>query len=238
MRSIGLFGAAIICITAATSSTAHAQGRSGKSQQGKTLPAPAAAAHQRVAAKQEQQRAAQYGKTLPRQVQTVQQQSVQLQQQRRSAQYRVQQQYAKQLQKQQKQLPRTRNYASDPYVTAPLNYRYTVQGATRETNQYGANVLRQAVDYGYQQGYAAGQADRQDHWASNYKNSAAYRDANYGYRGNYVDQSDYNYYFRQGVQRGYADGYNSQLQYGTASNGTYSILSSVLSSILGLQPIQ
>ena len=84
----------------------------------------------------------------------------------------------------------------------------------------------------------AGQADRQDHWASNYQNTAAYRDANYGYTANYVDQSDYNYYFRQGVQRGYADEYNSQLQYGTTSNGTYSILASVLSSILELQPIE
>jgi len=53
-----------------------------------------------------------------------------------------------------------------------------------------------------------------------------------------VDESDYNYHFRQGVQRGYADGYNSQLQYGTMSNATYSILASVLSSTLGLQAIQ
>jgi hypothetical protein len=42
MRSIGLFGAAMICITIGGSATAHAQGRSGKSQQGKSLPVPAA----------------------------------------------------------------------------------------------------------------------------------------------------------------------------------------------------
>src|SRR5450756_1754684 len=42
-----------------------------------------------------------------------------------------------------------------------------------ETNQYGADFLRQAGNYGYQQGFQAGAADRQDHWRSNYPGSYA-----------------------------------------------------------------
>ena len=119
-----------------------------------------------------------------------------------------------------------------------MSYRYNVGGTSRQTNQYGADVLKQSVNYGYQEGVQAGQADRQDNYPANYQNSIAYRDANYGYDGNYVSQSDYNYYFRQGFRRGYTDGYNSRSQYGTYNNGTGSILSSLLSSILGLTSIR
>ena len=52
----------------------------------------------------------------------------------------------------------------------------------------------------------------------------AYQDANYGYNGYYVDQDDYNYYFREGFRRGYEDGYYSRYQYGSYSNGNYSML--------------
>jgi hypothetical protein len=67
-------------------------------------------------------------------------------------------------------------------------------------------LLRQAVNYGYQEGFRAGEADRQDRWRSNYRDSYAYQDANYGYNGYYVDRGDYNYYFREGFRRGYEDG--------------------------------
>jgi len=73
---------------------------------------------------------------------------------------------------------------------------------------------------------------------ANYQNSLAYQDANYGYTGNYVNQSDYNYYFRQGFRRGYDDGYYNRSQYGSSSNGSQSILSSLLSSILGLTSLR
>ena len=246
MSRVRMFSATLLSLVVAGSASAYAQSSGGKQlpqaqgNQGKQLPqaAQVSPAEQRQRVQQQQQRATQYQQRLPQQVRAVQQQTAQLQQQNRTAQYRVQQQYTAQLQQQQKRLPTARNYSSDPYVSTPPSYRYTVAGATRQTNQYGVNVLRQSVNYGYQEGLRSGQADRQDHWASNYQNSAAYRDANYGYTGDYIDQSDYNYYFRQGFQRGYQDGYNSQYQYGTSSNGTYSILSSVLSSILGLQSIR
>ncbi len=235
MKRTRLLRTALLFLVAGGSATAQAQGNRGN-KPGPPPRVPPAEQQQRVQA--EQQRTTQLKQRLPQQVHVVQQQAAQLQQQKRTAQARVQQQYAAQLQQQQQRLQAPRNYSNDPYITTPHTYSYRVSGVPRQTNQYGADVLRQAVNYGYQQGYQSGQADRVDHWASNYQKSAAYQDANYGYSGNYVDQSDYNYYFRQGFQRGYTDGYNSRLQYGSSSNGSYSILANVLTSILGLQSIQ
>jgi len=69
----------------------------------------------------------------------------------------------------------------------------------------------------------------------NYRSSYAYQDANYGYDGYYVNQAEYNYYFREGFNRGYQDGYDSRTQYGSYSNGSGSILGAILSEILNLQ---
>ena len=99
-------------------------------------------------------------------------------------------------------------------------------------------MLRQAVNYGYEQGFRAGQADRQDRWRSNYQDSYAYQDANYGYSGYYVSQDEYNYYFREGFRRGYEDGYNSRSHYGSYSNGKYTILGAILSQILNMQSLR
>lgn len=234
MKGVQISGTALLFLVVGGSVTAHAQGNQGKTLP-RATPVPAAVQRQRV--QQQQQRTTQYKQRLSQQVRAVQQQTAQLQQQKRTAQYRVQQQYATQLQQQQQRLQTAHDYSKDPYISSPQTYRYRVSGVTRQTNQYGAEVLQQAVNYGYQEGVRSGQADKQDRWASNYQNSTAYRDANYGYSGNYIDQADYNYYFRQGFQRGYGDGYNGRSQYGTSSNGTYSILGAVLSSILGLQSI-
>ena len=202
-------------------------------------PLPVSATVQRQRAQAEQQRATQYRQRLDQQIRLAQQQSAQLQrQQNRAAQYRAQQQYLAQLRAQQLRLQTARNYSNDPYIRTAPSYRYAYSGVTRETNQYGVDVLRQAVNYGYQEGVRFGQADRQDGLSPNYQNSYAYRDANYGYAGNYVDQSDYNYYFRQGFQRGYTDGYNSRSQYGTSSNGSSSILANLLTTILGLTSLR
>jgi hypothetical protein len=54
----------------------------------------------------------------------------------------------------------------------------------------------------------------------------------------YVDQPQYNYYFKQGFQRGYEDGYYSRSRYGQNTNGTYQILGTLLSQILNLRSIQ
>jgi hypothetical protein len=163
-----------------------------------------------------------------------------LQQQKRTAQYRFQEDYLERMRQQQIrfQNDRDRDYSHDPYFyTAPI-YRYRRGSSYYEINQYGADTLGQAVNYGYAEGFRTGQADREDRWRSNYQGSYAYQDANYGYNGFYVSQDDYNYYFREGFSRGYEDGYGSRNQYGTYSNGNYSVLGNLLSQILGFQSLR
>jgi hypothetical protein len=189
---------------------------------------------------QQRQRVTQYGQHLDQQKNLERGHIAQLQTQNRMAQYRFQEQYSERLRQQQATLQndRNHNYDDDPgYYMAP-NYRYRRSGTYYQTNQYGVDLLRQGVNYGYQEGFQAGQADRQDRWASNYQSSYAYQDANYGYSGYYVAQDDYNYYFRQGFRRGYDDGYNSRYQYGSYSNGSYSMLGSIVSQILNLQSLR
>lgn len=237
MKRLTVLSTALIVMTIGGTSAAHAQGRGrGRGDEQKQAPPPpqVAAAEQQRRIQEEQQRAAAYKQKLDQQVHVVQQQTARLDQQKRAAQIRAQQQYAAELQQQQQRLQAQRNYANDPYISTPHTYRYTIAGNSRQTNQYGADVLRQAVRIGYQQGYNAGLADRQDRWKSSYQTSPAYLDANDGYVGNYVAQADYNYDFRQGFRRGYEDAYNSRSQYGTVTNGSPSILANVLSSILGL----
>ena len=188
--------------------------------------------------KDEQRRTDDYRKHLDEQTRVAQQQAAQLQQSKRAAQARVQQEYAAQLDRQREQLRAERRFDNEPYVVAAPTYRYQFNGAYHETNQYGVDMLKQAVNYGYQRGYQAGVADRQDHWRFDYQNSPEYREATFGYSGSYVDLGDYNYYFRQGFSRGYQDGYYSRLQYGSGSNGSFSILANVLTGILRLSSIR
>ena len=184
---------------------------------------------------QQQQRQTQYRQQMEEQQRLGQQRTAQLQQQRRTSQYRYQQQYALRLQ--QLRIQEARRCNTSYYYAAPT-YRYSRGGSYYETNQYGANSLRQAINYGYEQGFRSGQGDRQDRWQSGYQDSYAYQDANYGYSGYYVDQNDYNYYFREGFRRGYEDGYDSRSQYGRYSSGKYSILAAVLTGILNLQSLR
>ena len=163
-----------------------------------------------------------------------------LQQQNRASQYRYQTEYVERMRQQQVSFTRDRDhdYAGDPYFyTAPI-YRYSRGGSYYETNQLGADFLGRAVNYGYADGFRTGQADRQDRWRSSYRSSYAYQDANYGYTGYYVDQDEYNYYFREGFRRGYEDGYASRYQYGRYSNGSYGVLGSTLAQIFNFQSIR
>jgi len=93
-------------------------------------------------------------------------------------------------------------------------------------------MLQNAVNRGYEEGFYAGQADRQDRWRYNYQNSYGYQDASYGYDSYHVGMDEYSHYFRQGFQRGYEDGYYGQNEYGQYSNGKYQILGSIVGAIL------
>jgi hypothetical protein len=131
-----------------------------------------------------------------------------------------------------------RAYDRDRDYRPGYDYRYNVGGVYRETNQYGVDALRRAVDLGYQQGYRAGQTDRRDGAPADFRRAFEYQNGNYGFNGNYVPESDYSYYFREGFQRGYDDAYWSRARYGTFSNGNPSILGDILSGILGLTSIR
>lgn len=137
---------------------------------------------------------------------------------------RQQQQIQKQQQKIQKQQQKV----------ARQQYRIYRNGSYYNTDNRGAELLRQAVNRGYQQGYNAGRSDRSSRRSMNWRNSNLYRSGNYGYQ-SYVDSSQYRYYFQQGFERGYQDGYNSRNQYGSNRNGSLNILGSILSSILNIQ---
>jgi hypothetical protein len=188
---------------------------------------------------QQQERVVQYRQHLEQQQSLAQQNAALLQQQKRVAQYRFQEQYLDRVRQQQIHLRDNRfDYDRDPYFYTASIYRYNRGGTYYQTNEYGAKTLRQAVNYGYEEGFRAGKADRDDRWRGNYKDSYAYRDANYGYSGYYVDRSDYNYYFREGFRRGYEDGYNSRYKYGRIADGNYSILDAILSQILNFQNLR
>jgi hypothetical protein len=154
-----------------------------------------------------------------------------LQEQGRLAHLRFHQQYQERLRQDQMHLRNARSYER----SAP-NHRYSRGGRLYRTNQYGAEMLRRALNYGYEEGVRAGQADREDRARFNYRDSYAYQDATCGYAGYHVDLSEYRYYFREGFTRGYQDGYYGRYRYGRHSNGAFSLLDNVLRQIFNARP--
>ena len=116
------------------------------------------------------------------------------------------------------------------------NNRYRVynNGRYYNTDSRGAELLRQAVRNGYQQGVRAGQYDRSNRIRRSYTITSEYRRGNYGYRSD-VNSSQYQHYFRQGFQRGYQDGYSRRYRNGTNNNGAFNILGSILNGILNIR---
>ena len=189
--------------------------------------------------RQQKQLLAEYNHRIAEQQAIALRNAQELERQKRLAHYRYQQAYYEQLRQQQARLANDRyDYDNDPYYYTPPTYQYRRGDHYYQTNQYGAEQLRRASNTGYQKGYQAGRADKQDHWRFDYRGSFAYQDANYGFDGRYVRQDDYNYYFREGFQRGYEDGYYGRRTYGTSVNGSDSLLGTVLNMILNLQPLQ
>ncbi len=121
-------------------------------------------------------------------------------------------------------------------------YRVYRNGSYYNITQQGADLLRQAVNQGYQQGFQSGRTDRNGNRNVSWTNSRVYQTGTYGYQ-NVVTQSQYRYYFQQGFQRGYQDGsnrqyrddYNGAYQYGTYNNGSPSILETILNTVLRIQ---
>jgi hypothetical protein len=186
--------------------------------------------------RQQRQQAAQYSRQVQSRDSYARQHWQDLQRHNRNSQYRYQQSYWERMRRQmQRNNWQSYNYNSDPYFYTAPSYRYYRGGNYYTVNRYAADLLRQAINYGYAEGIRAGEADRYDGWRFSYRDSYAYQDANYGYRGFYVSQSEYNYYFRQGFRRGYEDGYYGRRRYGRSYNGSDALFGTVLSLILNLQ---
>lgn len=173
---------------------------------------------------------AQTNRQVQRQQQKIEKQQQKVQNQR--AKLEAQRIKLEQERQEQIRLQNQRNRNNNGYN----NNRYRVyrNGSYYQTDNRGAELLRQAVNRGYQEGVRAGQADRANRRRNSYNNSSIYQSGNYGYQ-SYVDSSQYQYYFRQGFERGYQDGYNSRYQNGTNNNGTFNILGTILQGILNLQ---
>jgi hypothetical protein len=200
----------------------------------------AASQDQQNVMRQQEQRVAQYRDHLNEQQRVAPPQVAQLRQQNRLAQFNVQQEYVSRLRTQQARVQASGRDGYYGYASAyqPPTYRYSRGGQAYQTNQRGADLLRQAVSYGYQEGVRAGLADRQDRWSAAVGDSYAYRDANYGYAGYDVDREDYNAYFREGFSRGYEDGYQSRYRYGSYGHGRVTILGAVLATILSFEIVR
>jgi flagellar biosynthesis/type III secretory pathway protein FliH len=141
----------------------------------------------------------------------------------------------KQAIKRQEKLEKERLKLERERMQAANRYRVNRNGRYYNTDYRGAELLRQAVQEGYRQGFAAGRSDRNRRLSRmNWGGSNMYRSGTYGYQ-SYVDRGQYQYYFRQGFEKGYQDGFNSRNHYGSYNNGSANILTSILSSILNIQ---
>jgi len=112
-------------------------------------------------------------------------------------------------------------------------YRVYRNGSYYQTDYRGAELLKQAVNNGYRQGYQQGQLDARYGRNGSYYGNSMYNSGTYGYQ-SYVERSQYQYYFQQGFQRGYEDGFNNQNRYGYRSNSGLNILGNILNGILNI----
>ena len=107
--------------------------------------------------RQQKQLLAEYNQRIAEQQAIALRNAQQLEQQKRLAHYRYQQAYYEQLRQQQARLENDRyDYDNDPFYYTPPTYRYRRGENYYETNEYGADMLRQASNIGYQKGVRAG----------------------------------------------------------------------------------
>lgn len=185
---------------------------------------------------QQQRQANEYLRHLDTQQTEAQRFTQRLREQNRNEQYRSQQRYYERVREQRRRFDNNKHdYYRGSYYYSPIIYRYSRGGHYYYANRYQADLMRQALNYGYEEGFYAGRADRMDRWGYNFREAYAYQDANYGYYGYYVDRGTYNYYFREGFRRGYDDGYYGRYRYGRRYNSGYSLNDSILRIILNFR---
>jgi hypothetical protein len=163
-----------------------------------------------------------------------------LQLEQRYAQDRYRQDYRNRLRKERRETDDWQPYdhARDAYFDAPASVRYAYDGRWYDTNAYGADVLRDAANNGYEEGFRSGEADREDGWnRGDYRDSFAYQDADQDDEGRNFAPAQRTYFYREGVQRGYEDGRNDRRRYGRTDEGHYLLLSTVLAGILTFETL-
>ena len=99
------------------------------------------------------------------------------------------------------------------------------------TNGRGADLLRHAITEGYRQGRAEGAIAYQLSERLDWTRSDVYKSGSYGYQ-DLVDRGQYKYYFREGFELGYQDGYNRRSDYGFNDNGKLKVMVSVVNDLL------
>ncbi len=198
-------------------------------------------AEQQERIRRQEQQLAVYRKNIALREELAERDAQILRQQKRIQHLRYQEHYEERLRAQRAQLNQARyDFQNDPfYYTAP-NYRYRRDGRYFQTNEYGIRKLEQALQAGYNEGFRAGRADREDRWRYDYRSAFAYQDANFGYDGRYIPQDEYNHYFREGFQRGYDDGYHGRQKYGRRNddggiNDEWLIAGAVVAAVLGYE---
>jgi hypothetical protein len=195
-------------------------------------------------ARQEDQRQRDYQRSYDQRMRDSQRENERLQAQNREAQLRAQREYEDNVRRQREEFDRQRadrdrdrdrdrDDRGRAYGYAP-NYSYRIGRSVRMTDRYGAELLQHAVSDGYEQGFEFGLADRRDGRGFGPHHTYGWRDGMYGYGGRYIDRGDYQYYFREGFDRGYEDAFYGSHRYGSiGSNGKAFILGTVLGTILG-----
>jgi hypothetical protein len=82
--------------------------------------------------------------------------------------------------------------------------------------QFGASDM--AFDAGYREGVTLGQQDRGRNARSNFRGNNIYKNGDLGYRASFGDREAYRLQFRDGLERGYADGYGRSQYDGVGGN--------------------
>jgi hypothetical protein len=90
--------------------------------------------------------------------------------------------------------------ANDPYVD----------------RRFGASDM--AFDAGYREGITLGQQDRGRNARPNFRGNNVYKNGDLGYRASYGDREAYRLQFRDGLERGYVDGYGRSQYEGVGGN--------------------
>lgn len=99
------------------------------------------------------------------------------------------------------------------------------------TNGRGADLLRHAITEGYRQGHAEGTVANQAGERLDWTRSDVYKNGSYGYQ-DLVDRGQYKYYFREGFELGFQDGYNRRSDYGFNDRGKLKVMVSVVNDLL------